>query len=47
MDSDTDLYRFHSGAPDVETYERAVAELIDSAEKQAREIGIEVPAYHD
>jgi transketolase len=42
LDSDTAMYRFHSGAPDVETYERAVAELIASAREQASALGVDL-----
>lgn len=33
------LYRFHSGAPDDETYGKAVAELIETANAQLRDLG--------
>jgi len=33
MESDAALYRFHSGAPDAETYRVAVQELIDTANR--------------
>ena len=42
MDSDAELYRFHSGAPDAESYERAVAELLASARGQASALGIDL-----
>ena len=29
MDSDTDMYRFHSGAPDADTYGKGAQELLD------------------
>lgn len=34
MDSDVALYRFHSGAPDFALYEKAVAEMLGSANAQ-------------
>jgi transketolase len=40
-------YRYHSGAPAVADYERAVAELTERAEAQCAELGIEAPALLD
>jgi transketolase len=39
MDSDVALYRFHSGAPEFAIYERAVAELIENANRQLTTCG--------
>lgn len=36
-----DLYRYHSGAPDAETYERALGELLDGANARLRAIGLQ------
>ena len=37
-------YRYHSGAPTIEDYERAVVELTERAESQCARLGIEAPA---
>ncbi|MDQ3622292.1 MAG: transketolase, partial [Verrucomicrobiota bacterium] len=39
MESNAALYRFHSGAPDQETYAKAVAELLEAANAQLRRVG--------
>ena len=39
MDADDRLYRFHSGAPDDASYEKAVAELTRNANRQLRDVG--------
>lgn len=39
MDSDVALYRFHSGAPDFAVYEKAVAEMLASANAQLAAFG--------
>jgi transketolase len=39
LDSDTALYRFHSGAPDTETYGRAASELCERVNARARALG--------
>jgi transketolase len=39
-DSDLDHYRFHSGAPDAETYGRAVKELADRLDSRAEAAGL-------
>ena len=39
MDSDVALYRFHSGAPDFAVYEKAVAEMLTSANAQLAAFG--------
>lgn len=39
MSAEQRLYRFHSGAPDDETYGRAVAELLETATAQLRDLG--------
>lgn len=39
MGPDDKLYRFHSGAPDNETYAKGVAELIATANRQLQQIG--------
>jgi transketolase len=33
LDSDTDMYRFHSGAPDADSYSRGAQELIDDVNR--------------
>ena len=40
LDSDTALYRFHSGAPDADAYARAARELIAALDAHARLLGI-------
>ncbi len=40
LDSDTALYRFHSGAPDADTYSAAVRELIESIRQATEVLGI-------
>lgn len=44
MPAEQRLYRFHSGAPDDETYGRAVAELLETAQAQLRDLGCAKPA---
>ena len=39
MEPDQRLYRFHSGAPDDNTYRRAAEELIEKAQTQVRALG--------
>jgi len=39
MDSVDRLYRFHSGAPNDDVYAKALAELLDTANRQLRELG--------
>jgi transketolase len=39
LDSDTALYRFHSGAPDADAYARAARELVQSLEAHAQRLG--------
>ena len=39
MDSDTDMYRFHSGAPDSDSYSRGAQELLDHANRALSRIG--------
>jgi transketolase len=41
FDSDTELYKFHSGAPDSMTYERAAEELLCLLRVQCKELGLE------
>lgn len=38
LDSDTDMYRFHSGAPDAASYTRAVQELIEKVNSQLKKL---------
>lgn len=40
LDSDVDMYRFHSGAPDGASYRKAVQEIIDRLDQRARDFGI-------
>jgi len=44
MDSDVAMYRFHSGAPDAETYRVAARELLGRIQLRAREAGLHVVA---
>ncbi|HEC14095.1 MAG TPA: transketolase [Acidiferrobacteraceae bacterium] len=39
MESDAEMYRFHSGAPDAESYVRAAQELIDTINSQLVSLG--------
>jgi transketolase len=39
MDSDTDMYRFHSGAPDSDSYSRGAQELLDHVNRALGRIG--------
>ena len=39
MDSDTDMYRFHSGAPDSDSYSKGAQELLDHANRALSRIG--------
>jgi len=39
MDSDTDMYRFHSGAPDADSYGRGAQELLDHVNRALSRIG--------
>ncbi len=39
IDSDVEMYRFHSGAPDAESYTLAVQELIDSTNEMLAQVG--------
>jgi transketolase len=43
IDSDVELYRFHSGAPSEDAYRRAVQKLIDTARSQFEGLGIDLP----
>lgn len=45
LDSDTALYRFHSGAPDAETYAAAVQELMESIGQATSALGITPVEY--
>ncbi|MDX2053137.1 MAG: transketolase C-terminal domain-containing protein [Polyangiaceae bacterium] len=40
LDSDVSFYRFHSGAPDSENYQRAAEELIASLHRQCDALGV-------
>lgn len=40
LDSDTALYRFHSGAPDADAYGRAARELLSALEAHTQRLGI-------
>ena len=40
MDSDVDMYRFHSGAPDVSSYRKATQEIMDRLQKKMDEAGL-------
>lgn len=42
---DNALYRFHSGAPAVDVYEKAVQELIDRFEGQLTQMGLDAPHF--
>lgn len=44
LDSDVAMYRFHSGAPDAETYQAAARELLGRIQLQARDAGLHVVA---
>jgi len=44
MDSDVDMYRFHSGAPDEESYRKAANEIIDRINKHFKAINLSEPA---
>jgi transketolase len=39
LDSDTDMYRFHSGAPDADSYGRGAQELLDHVNRALSRIG--------
>jgi transketolase len=39
MDSDTDMYRFHSGAPDADSYGRGAQELLDQVNRALGRVG--------
>lgn len=39
MESDADMYRFHSGAPDADSYERGAQELLDLVNRALSRIG--------
>lgn len=39
MESDAEMYRFHSGAPDADSYTRAAQELIDLVNRQLNALG--------
>ena len=39
LDSDTDMYRFHSGAPDSDSYSRGAQELLDHVNRALGRIG--------
>lgn len=40
MESDVELYRFHSGAPTADAYTRAAQEIIDRINGQAKQLGL-------
>jgi transketolase len=40
LDSDTDMYRFHSGAPDADSYGRGAQELLDHVNRALSRIGV-------
>jgi transketolase len=39
MDSDTDMYRFHSGAPDSDSYSKGAQELLDHVNRALSRVG--------
>jgi transketolase len=39
LDSDTDMYRFHSGAPDADSYGRGAQELLDHVNRSLSRVG--------
>jgi transketolase len=39
LDSDTDMYRFHSGAPDADSYGRGAQELLDHVNRALSRVG--------
>ena len=39
MESDADMYRFHSGAPDADSYVRGAQELLDHVNRALSRIG--------
>jgi transketolase len=39
MDSDTDMYRFHSGAPDADSYGKGAQELLDHVNRALSRVG--------
>ena len=41
LDSDVAMYRFHSGAPDADSYQRAIQEIQDRLRQRLQEIGVE------
>ncbi len=45
LDSDVSLYRFHSGAPNAENYQRAAEELVARLHRQCDALGIERLAF--
>lgn len=40
LDSDVAMYRFHSGAPDADAYQRAVAEITERLQKRVQAAGL-------
>jgi len=45
LDSDVDMYRFHSGAPDASSYQKAVGEITDRIAAAVEELGGDDIAY--
>ena len=39
MDSDADMYRFHSGAPDADSYGKGAQELLDHVNRALSRVG--------
>ena len=41
LDSDVAMYRFHSGAPDADSYQRAIGEIKDRLSQRLQDFGVE------